>query len=90
MGDASFEYHNVINVVGHGGRIVVENKYSDSGAKDTFSTDLWIKIPVGGFCIMDHALILYLLELYVEDILNHIVLIFRRSVSVLEYHFDTE
>ena len=59
----------------------VEAKLSNSGAKDIFSPDLRIKFYEDEFCGMERELIIYFFELSVEDILNPIVLFFRRCVS---------
>ena len=59
--------------------IRMEAELSDSETKDSFPPDLHIKIYEEDFCVMGRALIIYVIEVNVEDILNSIVLFFRQE-----------
>ena len=64
-----------------GGSVCVESELPDSGAKDTFSSDLRIKISEDDFCVLVLALIIYVPAFNVEGIFKYIVLSFNRVVS---------
>lgn len=63
---------------------------SDNETKDIFLPDLRNEIPEHDFGVIGWIVIIYFLELCIEGIPNHIVLIFRQNASagegdVIEY-----